>query len=230
VAQPLELARCVLSGSTAALLTVAKPNKINPVLFISPSKTSDDHFKAHGHHGLWQAMGVYIDHTIITKNVISILDKMTVTKMGFPFVDTDLNAGLAHLVDKTQQNWEPTVISGGMDSSNDDTTPVLALVPVMCPIGYRRPAPMGNIDDLDTKALLQNCHDINLAWSNVIGYLIHNTAGKSINMINPVPTTFCDNYIPAPQKPYWKAYLADKVWTPTEAMTSQQEDFTIVKN
>jgi hypothetical protein len=63
---------------------------------------------------------------------------MTVTKMGFPFVDTDLNVGLAIwlLVNNTQQNWKPTVIPDGMDSSNDDATPVLALVPVMCPIGY----------------------------------------------------------------------------------------------
>jgi hypothetical protein len=49
-------------------------------------------------------------------------------------------------------------------------------------------------------------------------------------MIDPVSTTFCDNYIPAPQKLYWKAYLADKVWTTTEAMTFQQEGFTIIKN
>jgi hypothetical protein len=45
--------KSILSGSTAALLTIAKPNKINPISLISPSKTFDDRFNAHhGHHDL----------------------------------------------------------------------------------------------------------------------------------------------------------------------------------
>jgi hypothetical protein len=145
-------------------------------------------------------MGVYVDRATISKHVISILNKTTVSEMGFPFIDTDLNTGLVNLVDNTQPNWKPTGIPGGMDSSSDDPTPVLSLIPVMCPIGYGRPAPMGDSDDLDTKALLQNCHDINLAWSNGVEYLINNTTGKSIHTTGPVPATFFyDTYIPANQ-------------------------------
>jgi hypothetical protein len=80
----------ILTRSTAALLTVAKPNKINPTLLISPSKTFKDWFKAHGgHHHHWQAMGICAECSTITRNIILILDKTTVTKMGFPFIDTD---------------------------------------------------------------------------------------------------------------------------------------------
>jgi hypothetical protein len=94
----------------AALLTVAKPNKINP---ISPSETFDNRYKAHGHHDLWQAMGVYVDRQIITMTLISILGKTTVTEMGFSFIDKDLNLGLENLVDNTLPNWKPTKIPDG---------------------------------------------------------------------------------------------------------------------
>jgi hypothetical protein len=36
----------ILSGATAALIIVAKPNKINPISILSPSKAFDDCFKA----------------------------------------------------------------------------------------------------------------------------------------------------------------------------------------
>jgi hypothetical protein len=219
----------ILSGSAAALLTVTKPNLINPISLLSPSESFDDRFRAHGHHDLWQAMGIYVNRDSITKHVISILDKATASDLGFPHIDIDLNTGLPNLFDNTQPHWKPNVIPDGMDSSGDDTTPVLVLITTMCPIGYGRSAPMGEIDALDTKALLQNCHDINLAWSNGVEYLIDKTTGKSIHMIDPVPAAFCDTYIPATQRPYWKAYLTDEVWTSTEAMNSQNEDFSIIK-
>jgi hypothetical protein len=117
-----------------------------------------------------------------------------------------------------------------MDSSSDNTTPVLALIPFMYPIGYGCPAPMGDIDDLDTKALLQNCHNINLAWSNGVEYLIDNTNGESIHNTGPAPTTFCDTYVSVNHHQYWKAYLTNKVWTKTKAMTSRHDDFEIIKN
>jgi hypothetical protein len=220
----------ILSGATAALLTLAKPNKINPISLLTPSETFDDRFKAHGHHDLWQAMGVFIERVAITKTVMSILDKTTVTEMGFPFIDQDLNTGLVNILDATQPNWKPTVLPDGMDSSSEDTTPVIALIPVMIPIGYGRPAPMGDIDDLETKALLQNCHDINLAWSNGAEYLIDNTSGKSLHMTDPDPATFCDKFLSDLQRPYWKAYLTEEIWTTTEAMSSQHDDFAIIKS
>jgi hypothetical protein len=220
----------ILSGATAALLTVAKPNKINPISLLTPSEAFDDRFEAHGHHDLWQAMGIFVERTSITKTVMSILDKTTASTMGFPFVDIDLNTGLINIPDAIQPNWNPTVIPDGMDSSSEDTTPVLVLIPVMCPIGYGRPAPMGDIDELDTKALLQNCHDINFAWSNGVEYLIDHSSGKSIHMTSTDPDTFCDSYVPVLQRPYWKAYLTAEVWTTTEAMTSQHDDFAIIKS
>jgi hypothetical protein len=220
----------ILSGATAALLTISKPNKINPISLLSPSKTFDDRFKAHGHHDLFQAMGIFIEQKAITKNVISILDKTTVTEMGFPFIDADLNTGLVNIVDNTQPNWKPSIIPATMDSSSNDTTPVITLIPVMCPIGYGRPAPMGDIDDLDTKSLLQNCHDINLAWSNGVEYLINHCSGQSVHMTDTDPDDFCDKYVPVIQRPYWKSYLTEEIWTTPDAMTSQHDDFTFIKN
>ncbi len=86
---------------------------------------------------------------------------------------------------------------------------------------------MGDTNHLDTKALLQNCHNnINLAWSNRVEHLIiNNTPGKSIHMTDPVLTTFyCDNYVPVNQWPYCKAYFEQEAWTTTEAMTYQHDD------
>jgi hypothetical protein len=92
-------------------------------------------------------------------------------------------------------------------------------------------APSGKLDETETKAALQACHDGVFAWSNAIDHLCTHYQGKSLHNEIPDPTQFVDTYIPDLQRAVWSTNLTDNIWTITTTMdTNDKEYITLVSN
>ena len=71
-------------------------------------------------------------------------------------------------------------VANGDINAND--IPVLALLPIWIPNGYGKPVPTGDINDQNTKAVLQNQAGANLAWARGMIFLIDDNNGKSMHL------------------------------------------------
>jgi hypothetical protein len=227
----------IATGSVAVLLLIKKRDKITPISLITPSAERSDAFKIQASdHLLSVSAPAYNDKRGATRSICGIIDRALAIQYGIMFIDKELREGLPNLADGTKaslaftglpKEFLPNMAAAlAADDTNKDKIPVLALLPVLVPIRYGKPAPSGSLADKFTQTLLQNIADPFKAWADSVLHSITHHEGESIHHIQGLnPAQFAE-YIPgsARVKTKWASVLTDNIFSVIEAMVPDDTD------
>jgi hypothetical protein len=152
------------------------------------------------------------------------MSKEQAEQLSFDYVDIKATEGLPNIADPAKDNFVPPVIPAEMTPTDATDYLVIALIPVVCPVGYGKECPVGKIDDANTITALQNNHDALFAWATALEFLMKHHNGTSLHKLVPQNTRI-SHYLPIPTRDNWATVLADEIWTEPAAMSPVDDDY-----